>query len=198
VITLVDYHTGNLASVRKAFEYLACEVAITEDPDAVRRARQIVVPGVGHFAATEQLSRAGLTDAIRESINGGANFLGICVGMQWMFGGSTEAPEVKGLGVLSGMIERFPAGAKVPHVGWNQIERRGSSRILEGVSSPSFVYYTHSYRAPVVRETVGVTSYGDEFSGIVEKDNLFGIQFHPEKSGPAGLKMLENFARLAC
>ena len=198
MITLVDYHAGNLASVRKAFAHLGCDVAITEDPDVVRRARHVVVPGVGHFAATEQLSRAGLADAIRESITQGANFLGICVGMQWMFQGSTEAPEVKGLGVLPGMIEKFPAGAKVPHVGWNQIERRGSSRILEGVDSPSFVYYTHSYRAPVVSETVGVTSYGDEFSGVVEKANLFGIQFHPEKSGPAGLKMLENFARLAC
>ena len=198
MITLVDYRAGNLASVRKAFEHLGCEVEITEDPEVVRRARHIVVPGVGHFAATEQLSRAGLTDVIREQIEKRANFLGICVGMQWMFEGSTEAPEVSGLGVLSGMIERFPAGAKVPHVGWNQVERRAESKILAGVESPSFVYYTHSYRAPVTAETVGVTSYGDEFSGVVEKGNVFGIQFHPEKSGDAGLKMLENFARLAC
>jgi glutamine amidotransferase len=198
VITLVDYHAGNLASVRKAFEHLGCEVEITEDAKVVRRARHLVVPGVGHFAATEQLTRAGLTEAIRESINEGANFLGICVGMQWMFEGSTEAPEVRGLGVLRGLIEKFPTGVKVPHVGWNQIERHGTSRILEGVESPSFVYYTHSYRAPVVAETVGVTSYGTEFSGVVEKGNLFGIQFHPEKSGLAGLKMLENFARLGC
>jgi imidazole glycerol-phosphate synthase subunit HisH len=198
VITLVDYRAGNLASVRKAFKHLGCEVVISEDPDVVRRARHVVVPGVGHFAATEQLTRAGLTEAIRESIGEGANFLGICVGMQWMFQGSTEAPDVRGLGVLSGTVEKFPAGAKVPHVGWNQIERRGESRILEGVESPSFVYYTHSYRAPVVAETVGVTSYGTEFSGVVESGNLFGIQFHPEKSGSAGLKMLENFARLAC
>lgn len=198
MITLVDYHAGNLASVRKAFEHLGCDVVITEDPDVVRKARHVVVPGVGHFAATEQLTRAGLTDAIRESINQGANFLGICVGMQWMFEGSTEAPDVRGLGVLSGMIEKFPAGAKVPHVGWNQVERIGQSRILEGVESPSFVYYTHSYRAPIVATTVGITSYEAEFSGVVEKDNLFGIQFHPEKSGGAGLKMLENFARLAC
>jgi imidazole glycerol-phosphate synthase subunit HisH len=198
VITLVDYHAGNLASVKKAFEHLGCEVQITEDPELVRRANHIVVPGVGHFAATEQLTRAGLTDVIRERIEQGANFLGICVGMQWMFQGSTEAPEVKGLGVLDGMIEKFPAGAKVPHVGWNQIARRGESRILHGVESPSFVYYTHSYRAPVVTQTVGVSEYGSEFSGVVEKENVFGIQFHPEKSGPAGLKMLENFARLAC
>jgi glutamine amidotransferase len=198
VITLVDYHAGNLASVRKAFEHLGCKVMITEDPDVIRRARHIVVPGVGHFAATKQLSRAGLRDAFVEAIGEGSNFLGICVGMQWMFEGSTEAPEVKGLGVLPGTIERFSAQAKVPHVGWNQIECRGESRILSEIDSPSFVYYTHSYRAPIVAETVGVTEYAGEFSGVVEKNNLFGIQFHPEKSGAAGLKMLENFARLAC
>lgn len=198
MITLVDYRAGNLASVRKAFEHLGCEVQITEDPEAVRRAKHLVVPGVGHFAATEQLTHAGLRDAIKEAIGQGANFLGICVGMQWMFEGSAESPEVRGLGVLRGMIEKFPAGAKVPHVGWNQVECRGESRILNGVESPSFVYYTHSYRAPLVPETVGVSEYGTEFSGVVEKGNLFGIQFHPEKSGAAGLKMLENFARLAC
>lgn len=198
MITLVDYHAGNLASVRKAFEHLGCEVAITEDPERVRRARRVVVPGVGHFAATEQLSRAGLRDAVAEAIAQGANFLGICVGMQWMFRDSTEAPGLSGLGVIEGTVERFPAGAKVPHVGWNTLESLGQSRILAGVPSPSFVYYTHSYRAPVVTETVGVTEYGAPFSGVVEKGNLFGVQFHPEKSGTAGLKILENFARLAC
>jgi imidazole glycerol-phosphate synthase subunit HisH len=202
VITLVDYHAGNLASVRKAFEHLGCHVVITEDPDLVRKARHVVVPGVGHFAATEQLTRSGLRESICEAIGEGANFLGICVGMQWMFDGSTEAPDVAGLGLLSGTVERFSAEAKVPHVGWNQIERRNGegsgSRILAGVESASFVYYTHSYRAPVVSQTVAVTEYGGEFSGVVEKGNLFGIQFHPEKSGAAGLKMLENFARLAC
>jgi len=198
VITLVDYHAGNLASVRKAFAHLGCEVVIIEDPDVVRRARQIVVPGVGHFAATEQLTRAGLRDAVAEAIHEGANFLGICVGMQWMFRDSTEAPDVLGLGLIDATVERFPAGAKVPHVGWNTLETRGSSRILRSVPSPSFVYYTHSYRAPLVTETVGLTEYGSPFSGVVEKENCFGVQFHPEKSGPAGLQILENFARLAC
>lgn len=198
MITLVDYHAGNLASVRKAFEHLGCAVAITEDPDIVRRAKHVVVPGVGHFAATEQLSRSGLRDAVAEAIRQGANFLGICVGMQWMFRDSTEAPGIAGLGVIEGTVERFPTAAKVPHVGWNTLESRGQSRILAGVPSPSFVYYTHSYRAPVVAETVGLTEYGEPFSGVVENGNLFGVQFHPEKSGPAGLKILENFARLAC
>ena len=196
MITLVDYHAGNLASVKKAFEHLGCETVITEDPDVVRLARHVVVPGVGHFAATEQLTRAGLRDAVLEAIHRGANFLGICVGMQWMFRDSTEAPGIPGLGLIEGTVERFPAGSKVPHVGWNTLESHGHSRILRDVPSPSFVYYTHSYRAPVVTGTVGVTEYGGLFSGIVEKENIFGVQFHPEKSGPAGLKILENFARL--
>lgn len=198
MITLVDYHAGNLASVKKAFEHLGCEVEITEDPGVVRRARHVVVPGVGHFAATEQLTRAGLRDAVAEAIAQGANLLGICVGMQWMFCDSTEAPGVIGLRLIEGTVERFPSDAKVPHVGWNTLESRGQSRILADVPSPSFVYYTHSYRASVVTETVGVTEYGSPFSGVVERENLFGVQFHPEKSGPAGLKILENFARLAC
>ena len=196
MITLVDYRAGNLASVRKAFEHLGCETVITEDPDVVRCAHHVVVPGVGHFAATDQLTRAGLRDAVSEAIQQGANFLGICVGMQWMFRDSTEAPGIFGLGLIEGTVERFPAGAKVPHVGWNTLEGRGQSRILRDVPSPSFVYYTHSYRAPLVAETVGVTEYGSSFSGVVEKDNVFGVQFHPEKSGPAGLKILENFAKL--
>jgi len=197
VITLVDYHAGNLASVRKAFEHLGCETVITEDPDVVCRARHVVVPGVGHFAATEQLTRAGLRDAVSEAIQQGANFLGICVGMQWMFRDSTEAPEVPGLGLIHGTVERFLVGAKVPHVGWNTLECRGQSRILRDVPSPSFVYYTHSYRAPLVEETVGITEYGAPFSGVVEKDNCFGVQFHPEKSGQAGLRILQNFADLS-
>ncbi|MGZ4815008.1 MAG: imidazole glycerol phosphate synthase subunit HisH [Terriglobales bacterium] len=196
MITLVDYHAGNLASVKKAFEHLGCETVITEDPEVVRRARHVVVPGVGHFAAAAQLARTGLGDAVAEGIQQGANFLGICVGMQWMFEGSTEAPDVAGLAVINGMIERFPSGAKVPHVGWNTVECRGESRILHGVPSPSFVYYTHSYRAPIVTETVGITEYGTPFSGVVEKGNVFGVQFHPEKSGAAGLKILENFAKM--
>jgi glutamine amidotransferase len=196
VITLVDYRAGNLASVRKAFEHFGCEVAITEDPDVVRRARHVVVPGVGHFAATEQLTRTGLRDAVIETIKQGANFLGICVGMQWMFQGSTEAPGLAGLSLIEGMVERFPAEAKVPHVGWNTLDTRGQSRILRDVPSPSFVYYTHSYRAPLVTETVGATEYGSPFSGVVEKENIFGVQFHPEKSGEAGLQMLRNFAEL--
>lgn len=195
MITLVDYRAGNLASVRKAFEHVGAEVLVTDDPDKVRHSRHIVVPGVGHFAATEQLNRTGIRAAVSEAIHGGSNFLGICVGMQWMFEGSTEAQQTPGLALMKGTIERFPDGAKVPHVGWNRVRRCCPSRILEGVDPSSFVYYTHSYRAPIVSETVGITEYGAEFSGVVERDNIFGIQFHPEKSSVAGLRMLENFSK---
>jgi len=198
MIAIVDYGAGNLVSVKKALDFLGQTCAITSDPAEVRRADRVILPGVGHFASTAALARSGLQTAIADRIAQKVPFLGICVGMQWMFRDSTEAPGLSGLGVIEGTVERFPAGAKVPHVGWNTLESLGQSRILAGVPSPSFVYYTHSYRAPVVTETVGVTEYGAPFSGVVEKGNLFGVQFHPEKSGTAGLKILENFARLAC
>ncbi|HLH09514.1 MAG TPA: imidazole glycerol phosphate synthase subunit HisH [Terriglobales bacterium] len=198
MITVVDYHAGNLASVRKAFEHLGCEVQVTEDPDIVRRSRHIVVPGVGHFGATLQLEQSGLREAICDALNGEALFLGICVGMQWMFQGSTEAPGAPGLSLFPAMIEKFPCDVKSPHVGWNQVEILPGSRLLRDVPDQSFVYYTHSYRAPVVDGTVAKTRYGADFSGVVERDNVFGVQFHPEKSGAAGLTILRNFAELAC
>jgi imidazole glycerol-phosphate synthase subunit HisH len=198
VITLVDYQAGNLASVRKAFEHLGCEVQVTEDPEIVRGSRHIVVPGVGHFGVTLQLEKSGLRQAVCEALDREALFLGICVGMQWMFQGSTEATGVPGLSLFPAMIEKFPSDVKSPHVGWNQIEITPGSRLLKNVPDQSFVYYTHSYRAPVVPGTVARTSYGTDFSGVVEHDNVFGVQFHPEKSGPAGLLMLKNFAELAC
>jgi glutamine amidotransferase len=130
---------------------------------------------------------------ILEAIKRGKPFLGICVGMQWLFAGSTEAPETSGAGLFAGECSRFPASVKSPHVGWNQIEISSGSRLLQGVSNGAFVYYTHSYRAPVVVETVACTNYGGAFSAAVERDNVFGVQFHPEKSAETGLKILENF-----
>jgi imidazole glycerol-phosphate synthase subunit HisH len=196
MITLVDYHAGNLASVRKAFEHLGCEVQVTEDPEVVRSSRHIVVPGVGHFGATLQLEKSGLRQAICDALDREALFLGICVGMQWMFQGSTEATGVPGLSLFPAMIEKFPSDVKSPHVGWSQIEITPGSQLLKNVPDQAFVYYTHSYRAPVVPGTVARTSYGTDFSGVVERDNVFGVQFHPEKSGAAGLTILKNFAEL--
>jgi glutamine amidotransferase len=136
--------------------------------------------------------RAPVLDAVKS----GKPFLGICVGMQWLFAGSTEAPETPGAALFPGECSRFPVSVKAPHVGWNQLEVRTGSRLLRGVASGAFVYYTHSFRAPVIAETTACTNYGGPFSAAVERDNIFGVQFHPEKSTETGLKILENFCGL--
>jgi glutamine amidotransferase len=193
VIAVIDYKAGNLASVMKALTALGATAQITEDPAVVRAAQRVVLPGVGHFSATARLRETGIESAVRDVIARGMPFLGICVGLQWLFEGSTEASAVAGLGAMRGCCTRFPETHKVPHVGWNTIEPASQSRLLAGLSAQTFVYYTHSYRAPLVDETVGVTEYAGAFSGAVERGNLFGVQFHPEKSGDAGLQVLRNF-----
>jgi imidazole glycerol-phosphate synthase subunit HisH len=197
-IAVIDYKAGNLTSVMKALDALGCAAAVTADPEVVRRATRVILPGVGHFQATQMLEDTGLADAVGDSIARGVGFLGICVGLQWLFEGSTEAPASKGLSVFSGQCERFAAGVKVPHVGWNEVRVDPQSRLMRGVEDRAFVYYTHSYRAPVVNETVAVTEYSGPFSGAVERDNVMGVQFHPEKSGVAGMRVLKNFVEMAC
>ena len=196
VIAIIDYKAGNLASVKKAFDHIGAESVVTDDPDVVRKADKVVLPGVGHFAATRGLDN-GIRGAVDEAIKAGKPFLGICVGMQWMFTGSTESPDTKGLGVIECACDRFSTQVKSPHVGWNQlICTRPQSRLMRGVESCAYVYFTHSYRAPVVPETVAETIYGAPFSAAVERDNIFGVQFHPEKSGDTGLRILRNFCEL--
>ena len=197
-VTVIDYKAGNLTSVIKALDALGCAVEVTADPDVVRRATQVILPGVGHFQATQLLEDTGLAAAVSDSIARGVGFLGICVGLQWLFEGSTEAPASKGLSLFRGQCERFAPGVKVPHVGWNEVRVDQRSRLMCGVEDHSFVYYTHSYRAPVVDETVAVTEYSGSFSGAVERGNVMGVQFHPEKSGVAGMRVLKNFVEMAC
>ncbi len=196
MIAIVDYGAGNLVSVKKAFDFLHQDCIITSDPKQVEKASKVVLPGVGHFASTESLTRSGLRVAISAAIDRKVPFLGICVGMQWMFAHSEESPETPGLGILEGRCERFPTTVKSPHVGWNSIEVKPSSRLFHGVPSSSFVYFTHSFRAPVTESTVACCEYGGQFAAAVERDHLFGVQFHPEKSGETGLKMLKNFCIL--
>ncbi len=196
MIAIVDYGAGNLVSVKKAFDWLKQDCAITSDPDLVAKADQIALPGVGHFAATSTLDRSGLRSAIAAAIGRGVPFLGICVGMQWMFERSEESPATLGLGVMSGRCERFPATVKSPHVGWNSIQASSSSRLFRGLPASAFFYFTHSYRAPISDSTAACCEYGGDFSAAVERDHLFGVQFHPEKSGDAGLKLLRNFCEL--
>jgi imidazole glycerol-phosphate synthase subunit HisH len=193
--TVIDYKAGNLTSVLKALRHLGAEVEVTDaDLALVASAERIVLPGVGHFAATQRLDSTGLTPTIRAAIARGVPFLGICVGMQWLYAGSTEAPEQPGLGQFPEQCARFAESTeKVPHVGWNSLEVRANSRLLAGVEPGEFVYFTHSYKAPVTADTAATTQYIEPFASAVERDNVMGVQFHPEKSGETGLKILRNF-----
>ena len=195
MIAIVDYGAGNISSVKKALEHLGTDAQVTSDASVIAAAQKLIVPGVGHFTRCQTLNQS-MRAPILEAIKSGKPFLGICVGMQWLFAGSTEAPETPGAALFAGECSRFPASVKSPHVGWNQIEVGSNSRLLKGVSNGAFVYSTHSYRAPVVAETVACTNYGGAFSAAVEHDNVFGVQFHPEKSAETGLKILENFCAL--
>ena len=198
MIAVVDYGAGNITSVTKALAHLRADATVTGDPDVVARAERIILPGVGHFSATVSLETSGLRAAILHRIKQGAPFLGVCLGMQWMFESSAEAPGTLGLGLFPGACGRFPASVKSPHVGWNSLACQDGSRLLRGIPSGSFVYFTHSYRAPVGNRTVARCEYGGEFCAAVEQDNWFGVQFHPEKSAAIGLRLLRNFCRLSC
>ena len=196
MIAILDYGAGNLVSVKKALTWLGQDCAITSEPATVAKAAKIVLPGVGHFASTAALAQSGLQDAISEAIARRVPFLGICVGMQWMFESSQESPETPGLALFRGECERFPAQVKSPHVGWNRLEVAESSRLFLGVPQSPFVYLTHSFRAPLGESTTACCEYGGSFSAAVERDHIFGAQFHPEKSGEIGLKLLGNFCAL--
>lgn len=196
MIAIVDYGAGNMVSVKKALDHLNQECVITSDPERVARAARIILPGVGNFASTAALRRSGLQSVIEYAIDRDIPFLGICVGLQWMFERSLESPETPSLGLFSGECERFPSTVKSPHVGWNQIEIAPSSQLFRDISSNSFVYFTHSFRAPLGEATVASCEYGGKFSAAIERDHIFGVQFHPEKSGKVGLRILANFCAL--
>jgi imidazole glycerol-phosphate synthase subunit HisH len=199
VIALIDYGAGNLASVRKALRECGAAVLDPASPPDLERASAIVLPGVGHFAATNALDD-GWRAAIRKRLEAGVPFLGICLGMQWLFDGSDEAPSVPGLGLLPGRVTRLPELAadgsriKIPHVGWNAARSRPESPPVPGLRDGAYFYFTHAYAAPVTDATAAVTSYGAEFASAVRRANVCGVQFHPEKSGADGLAVLRAFA----
>jgi glutamine amidotransferase len=195
VIALVDYGAGNLASVRKAFAAIGAEVWTPSVAGELGRAHGIVVPGVGHFDSTRALTDEWRA-AIRAMVADGVPLLGICVGLQWLFEGSDEAPAVSGLGSFEGTcfnLREHADGLKVPHVGWNSIALPRATQLMQGVNDGSQVYFTHSYAAPVTDDAAAITEYGAPFSAAVERDNISGVQFHPEKSGDVGLRILSNW-----
>jgi imidazole glycerol-phosphate synthase subunit HisH len=196
MIAIVDYGAGNLNSVKTAFDHLGAQVSVTDAAETVAAADKIVLPGVGHFSALQVLDRTGLRKALLQATSDGKPFLGICLGMQWLFEGSEECNDLAGAGIFSGKCRQFPTSVKSPHVGWNSLIVQEGSKLLRGISPDSFVYYTHSYHAPVHAETTAVSEYGLPFTGAVERGNIFGVQFHPEKSGGVGLSILRNFCEL--
>ncbi len=202
MIALVDYGAGNLASVRKALHAIGARVWTPAAAGELGRASGIIVPGVGHFDSTSALTEDWRT-AIRTMVDDGVPLLGICVGLQWLFEGSEEAPSVRGFSVFEGRCfnlsspgpkPQAPSRLKVPHVGWNSLAVNRTSRLMAGVQSGTQVYFTHSYAAPVVDDTAAICEYGVPFSAAVERGCVSAVQFHPEKSGELGLKVLTNWA----
>jgi glutamine amidotransferase len=194
MIALIDYGAGNLTSVKKALAAVGAGVCVPGSPQDLARARGVIVPGVGHFGATRALDH-GWVDAVRERIDAGCPLLGICLGMQWLFEGSDEAPGCRGLGILAGQCYRLSATGtlKIPHVGWNSLSLRRRTSSVEGIAPGAQVYFTHSYVVPVTGDTVAVSDHGGEFAAVVQRGRVSGVQFHPEKSGDVGLRVLRNF-----
>jgi glutamine amidotransferase len=199
MIAIIDYGMGNLRSVQRAFEYVGAEVVVTAHRETIESASAVVLPGVGAFGkAMSNLEQEGLTDVIRQVIAQGRPFLGICLGLQLLFEDSDEMGQHKGLGVFGGKVKRFEVDLKVPQIGWNQIHIQQASRLLEGVADGSYAYFVHSYYVvPADPEIVlAATDYEIDYASIIGQDNVFGIQFHPEKSQAVGLRILRNFTGL--
>ena len=200
-IAIIDYGMGNLHSAAKAFEIIGAKVTVTRDPEEVRRADQVVLPGVGAFGdCMNNLNDRGLAPVIHEVIAAGKPFLGICVGLQLLFEGSEEDPGIPGLGVFKGMIRKIIApGLKIPHMGWNNLAFRTNSPLFCGLPAPAFVYFVHSYHAVPTDPGIvtAVTDYGGPVTAAVGQGLVQAVQFHPEKSSTVGLKILANFKEMS-
>lgn len=197
-VTLLDYGAGNVTSVERALRRLGAQVFTTNQPEAIATAERLILPGVGHCAALiSALDAHGLRQPLLRAIVRGTNFLGICLGLQALYETSDEAPSLAGLGVLPGRVTHLPSGVKLPHMGWNQLQRTKTSRLLDGISPEAYFYFAHSYAAPTSGpESTAFCEHGREFIAVIEQRNIFGVQFHPEKSGAPGAKLLDNFLRL--
>jgi glutamine amidotransferase len=194
LIAVLDYGIGNLRSAQKAFEHVGADARLTADPGLVRDAAGVVLPGVGNFGrCMEALERRGLDEVAIECACSSRPFLGVCVGMQMLYQGSEETPTMPGLGVLPGLVRLLPQGVKRPQMQWNVLERRGESRLLAGVPDPTWVYFVHSYAVDSGEHVVATCDYGGPVVAAVEAGGLWATQFHPEKSGATGMRILANF-----
>ena len=197
MITIIDYGAGNLRSVENTLAALGAAYQITRDPLRVLASHKLILPGVGHFGQMMRaLDQLGLRAPILEIARRGTPFLGICLGLQAMFEASEEAPGLMGFGFFPGRVVRFPPGVRAPQMGWNEIAPRPDSRLLAGLGPKPYLYFANSYYAPVIGATAATCHYTLDFSAAVERANLFGVQFHPEKSGPLGMKIVQNFLEL--
>ncbi len=198
---IIDYDAGNLRSVAKALEALGADSEVTRDRERILKADRVILPGVGSFGdAMEKLNQYGLTDVIREAVDSGKPFLGICLGLQLLFESSVESPGTPGLGILPGEILRIPdcPGLKIPHMGWNSLSIKPGAKLFQGVENGAYVYFVHSYYCKARDESIvaASTEYSTHIHASVEKDNVFACQFHPEKSSGVGLRILKNFLEL--
>jgi imidazole glycerol phosphate synthase glutamine amidotransferase subunit len=197
MIAIFDYGAGNLRSVANTLEEIDARFEIVRDAAGLRRAAKIVLPGVGHFGQIMRaLDAGGVRSVLVERIRAGVPYLGICLGLQVLFRASEEAPELAGLHLFEQTVKRFSAATRVPHMGWNALEPVRPCRLLEGLPEKPFVYFAHSYYVPVIEATAAVTHYSVPYTSLLERDNIFGVQFHPEKSGPVGLAVMRNFVEL--
>ncbi len=198
-VTVLDYGAGNVTSVERALRRLGATAVRTNRPEEIANADRIILPGVGHYAALiNALDGQGLRQPLLAAISRGAKFLGICLGLQALYATSEEAPQLTGLGLLPGRVSQLPDAVKLPHMGWNQLKQPRHSRLLEGISPDDYFYFAHSYAAPSSgTEEAALCAYGREFVAVLEQNNIFAVQFHPEKSGAPGAKILENFLRVA-
>lgn len=199
IVTLIDYGAGNVTSVARALRKLGTDVCLTSSPSEIATAACLVLPGVGHCAALlNSLDSHALRAPLHDALSRGTPFLGICLGLQALYSRSAEAPEFTGLDVFHADVAHLPTNVKLPHMGWNQVRCTRASSLLEGIAPDDYFYFAHSFAAPATgKETAATCEHGREFAAVVESGRTFGVQFHPEKSGVAGAKLLANFLRLA-